>query len=78
MSRRRKPEESVQEGEMYLYRVLVRSLGQFLKNRGFGALCLSKQLIHLNYLFIDFWLYWVLVAMHELSLVAVSEGYSLL
>ena len=31
-----------------------------------------------NYLFIYFWLHWVFVAVHGLSLVAASRGYSLL
>ena len=41
-----------------------------------STLCISIFLIFLNYLFI--WLHWVFVAMHRLSLMVVTEGYSLL
>ena len=40
------------------------------------AICISSFLKNLIYLFIYFWLRWVFIAVHGLSLVAASGGYS--
>ena len=40
-------------------------------------ICFSVQLFKKNYLFLYFWLCWVFVAVHRLSLVAASRSYSL-
>ena len=43
-----------------------------------GATLMVKGFLFLINLFIYFWLHWVFVAAHGLSLIAASEGYSLL